>query len=104
MENARTCFVDTTKLAIIGSRLTDEERAIIASLPQTTLVRNHLYRFKVINEKTAREVYGITRLASVIYRLRFKYEPLMNIVSVRVKGKNRFGKSVEYVNYTYKED
>ena len=103
MEIVETAF-DTTRLAVRGYFPTDEERAIIAKIPQTTIVRNHLIRFGEINDRVARDIYGITRLAAVIYLLRYKVDPVMFIESEKVKGKNRFGKKVEYVNYTYKED
>jgi len=94
---------DSTKLAD-GARITDEECEILASIPQTTLVRNHLIRFKRITDKVARDVYGITRLSDVIYKLRYKLQPNMWIVTEDTESVNRFGKTVKYATYVYKGD
>lgn len=42
-------------------------------------------------------MFGATRLADIIFRLKYKYG--MNIVTVREVGKNRYGKSTHYAIY-----
>lgn len=92
---------DTTVLANPDYRITDEEREILKKIPNTTKVKNHLVRFGYITDAIARSVYGISRLADVIYKLRYKIEPNCYIVTEYVNGKNRFGKSVTYAKYNY---
>ncbi len=51
-----------------------------------------------ITSKEAFEKFGITRLASVIYALRKKYD----IQTVMLSGKTRFGETCQYAKYFYR--
>lgn len=68
-------------------------------MPETTKVRNHLEKYRSITQAEATSLYGITRLAAVIYKLRYKQEPKMDIKMTMCYGKNRFGKNVQYGQY-----
>lgn len=83
---------------------TEEEKAILATIPDEGKIRNHLERYGSITQNEASALYGITRLASVIYRLRTKRYPLMDIVSVRETGKDRFNQEANYARYYFKGD
>ena len=84
--------------------LSDEEKAVLATIPDEGKVRNHLERYGSITQNEASALYGISRLASVIYRLRKKRYPLMDIVSVRETGKDRFNQEANYARYYFKGD
>ena len=84
------------------SDFTEEEMNILRAIPDTGKIRNHLERYGNITSKEANDLYGITRLSSVIYRLRYKKEPLMEIISVHEMGKDRFDQNANYVRYYYK--
>lgn len=75
----------------------DEE--IIAKMPQTVKVRNHLYRYGSITDAQARDMYGITRLADVVYKLRYKRYPTMDIKTDMVEGRNRYGQYTRFARY-----
>ena len=77
--------------------IVDEE--IIAKMPQTVKVRNHLIRYGSITSQEAWRMYGITRLADVIYKLRYKREPLMDIVTLMVYYTDEFGTNKSYRKY-----
>lgn len=77
--------------------ITDEQ--IIATMPQTVKIRNHLYRYGSITDAQARDLYGITRLADVVYKLRYKKYPLMDIKTDMVYGRNRYGRPTQYARY-----
>lgn len=77
--------------------IVDEE--IIAKMPQTVKVRNHLIRYGSITSQEAWRMYGITRLADVIYKLRYKREPLMDIVTLMVYYTDEFGTNKSYGKY-----
>lgn len=91
-------MVDTT-VVVDGVRLDEADLAILAAIPQTTKVRNHLIRFGIITDAQARDLYGISRLSGVIYKLRYKIEPYMKIRTEMVYGRNRFGQPVQYGKY-----
>ena len=82
--------------------LTQEEKAILSMIPDTGKIRNHLERYGSITQMEATELYGITRLSARIYDLRYKKEPLMDIVGVLETGKDRFGQDSRYYRYYYK--
>jgi len=84
MENIKTVDYDTMTLMF---------------LPETTKVRNHLEMYGSITQAEATRLYGITRLAAIIYKLRYKIHPLMDIKMVMRYGKNRYGKNVQYGEY-----
>ena len=75
------------------------DRDVMAGLSNDTIIRNHLLVYGSISSLEAIRLYGITRLAAVIERLRHKVEPLMNITTEIVKGENRFGKKTHYAVY-----
>ena len=68
-------------------------------IPETTKIRNHLERYGSITSEEARRLYAITRLSAIIYKLRYKEEPYMNIITINRYGKNRYGKNVSYGEY-----
>ena len=85
------------------ARYEDFETAKIENLiPETTKIRNHLERYGHITQAEATRLYGITRLAAVIYKLRYKIKPYMDIGMVMRYGQNRFGKQVQYGEYFIK--
>lgn len=76
-----------------------EDEEIIDRTLQTVKVRNHLYRYGSITDAQARELYSIARLADVIYKLRRKKEPLMDIKTFMVYGRNKYGRPTRYARY-----
>ena len=74
----------------------EEETPIFS---QVTLVINHLERYGSISQKEATAMYGITRLAAVIWILRHKIDPPMEIRDVWKKGLNRFGRPCRWKEY-----
>lgn len=97
-------ILDTTRLMNPADKFTQDELAILRKIPHTAIVKNHLLRFGYITDKIARDYYGISRLADVVYKLRYKIEPRMDIFTEYVTGKNRFGKTVVFAKYKYEED
>ena len=95
--------MDST-VVVDGVKLSDLDLAALARIPQTTKVRNHLIRFGSITDAQARDFYGISRLSSVIYKLRYKIEPMMDIKTDMIYGRNRFGQPVQYGKYILMED
>ena len=81
-----------------NAKVVDEELAV-EMMPETTKIRNHLINHGSITQAEATRLYGITRLAAVIYKLRYRIEPLMDIKMVMCYGKNRFGKQIQYGKY-----
>lgn len=81
---------------------TIEDLAIIAGMPQTVKVRNHLIRYGSITSMEAIELYRITRLAAVIYLLKNKRYPLMDIETLMVYYKDGFGEQKKYAKYIFK--
>lgn len=75
----------------------DEE--VIATMPDTVKVRNHLIRNGSITSQEAWQRYGITRLSAVIFKLRKKIEPLMDIKTEMVYGRDRYGQPCQYGRY-----
>ena len=76
-----------------------EDMRILAEMPHTVKVRNHLIRYGSITSQEAWRLYGITRLSSVILKLRKKEHPLMGIktlmIHYRENGVNKsYGKYV----------
>ena len=76
-----------------------EDEAIIAKMPQTVKIRNHLLRYGSITPQEAWRMYNITRLAAVVHELRHKRQPLMDIETEMVYTTDRFGNSVQYAKY-----
>lgn len=76
-----------------------EDDAVLANMDQTVMIRNHLLRYGSITPNEAKDLYSISRLADVVYKLRYKKQPYMEIQRELVSGKNKFGKSVRYAKY-----
>ena len=96
-------MLDST-IVVDGIQLDDLDLAVLAKIPHTTKVRNHLIRFGYITDAQARDFYGISRLSAVIYKLRYKIEPVMRIETEMIYGRNRFGQPVQYGKYNLVED
>lgn len=79
----------------------DEET--IALMPDTTKVRNHLIVNGSITPLEAWRMYGITRLSAVIYKLRYRMHPLMDIVTEMEYGRDRYNQPTQYGKYILKE-
>lgn len=79
-----------------------KEETIIAKMPQTVKVRNHLLRYGSITSQEAWRLYGITRLADVIYKLRFKRHPLLDIETDMQYERDRHGQPIQYGRYILK--
>jgi hypothetical protein len=79
-----------------------KDRELIASMPQPAIVLNHLVNIGSITDKDARDLYGITRLADVIYKLK-RRKPVVDIETVEEIGYNRWGKKIRYGRYVLKE-
>lgn len=75
----------------------DEE--IIATMPDTVKIRNHLLNIGSITSQEAWRLYGITRLADVIYKLRYKKEPKMDIKTEMVYDRDRYGQPCQFGRY-----
>jgi len=91
--------VDTQKIKI--KVLEDEQ--IIAKMPQTVKVRNHLLRYGSITSQEAWRLYGITRLSDVIYKLKYKRHPLMNIKTEMIYYTDEYGNHIQYGKYILME-
>lgn len=83
------------------------DEVLIAKMPQTVKVRNHLIREGSITSQEAWRLYGITRLADVIYKLKYKRYPLMDIGTLMVYYTDEYGVNKSYGKYIFngfKED
>lgn len=65
---------------------------------QVSMLADHLILNGSITSIEAIELYGCTRLSARIWDLRHKYG--MVIEAKQETGKNRFGKTVNYVRYS----
>ena len=81
--------------AVVDVRALEDEE-IIARMPDTVKVKNHLMRFGKITSIEAFKMYGITRLADVIYKLRKRGE---EIKTEMVYGRDRYGDPTQYGVY-----
>lgn len=68
---------------------------------QEDLIALHLIKHGSISSLEAIDLYGITRLAGRIWKLR--HDRKWKINSVPEKGKNRYGKTVVYSRYFVEE-
>ena len=75
------------------------EAEIIARMPDTVKIRNHLLVYGSITSLEAWQKYGISRLSAVIYKLRYKKDPPMEIKTEMVYGRDRYGDPVQYGRY-----
>ena len=66
---------------------------------QTTEILKHLKKHRSITSIDAIELYGATRLASIIYNLRQRGYMIETKMCV---GKTRYGDAVNYAKYIYK--
>ena len=71
-------------------------------MTQKELIMNHLESGKTLTPFQAYELYGITKLATVVSDL--IHEDGQNIKKVMAKGKNRYGKTVCYMTYSLGEE
>ena len=69
------------------------------TLTQKDRVIQHLQDFHTITTREAFNDYGISRLSSIIHRLR---KNGWNIVTHRTYGYNRYGDKVNYATYELK--
>lgn len=76
-----------------------EDEAIIARMPQTVKIRNHLIRYGSITSQEAWRLYNITRLSDVVYKLKYKREPHMDIKTEMIYERDRFGNPIQYAKY-----
>lgn len=74
----------------------------MARRSQREVIENHLRTKKHITSFEAFEMYGITRLSDIIFRIRKKKE--MEIRSVNRTEINRYGNRVDFAEYTLIED
>ena len=56
------------------------------------------YSFSGLTNVEAYEMFGVTRLSSIIHELRKEYE----IETVLLEGQNRFGEHTRYAKYMYR--
>ena len=96
-------MVDSTIL-VEKSVLSHDELAILAKIPQTTEVRNHLIRYGYITDQIARDYYNISRLSGVIYKLRYKIKPLMHIETEMIYYTDQYGVPKQFGKYIFRED
>ena len=68
---------------------------------KTKKVMLHLQEFGHINSWEAIQEYGATRLSSIIFNLRYKYN--MNIKSERIQFVDRYGDKGQFVNYVLED-
>lgn len=66
---------------------------------QTDVILEHLKNYGTITSMEAFDLYGVTRLAAIIYRLRKSY----NIVGEDLECTNRYGRRVTFSEYKLKE-
>lgn len=70
----------------------------MAKTTQLQVVLEHLQKWGSITSLEAIELYGITRLAAIIFLLR---KQGYQILSVDCKGVNRLGQPTRYTEYRY---
>lgn len=72
---------------------------MVGTRGQTAAVLKHLKSKKSLTSMQAFELYGCTRLSSVVFNLRKAGYDIRNIW---LDGDNRYGESCRYVKYVYK--
>ena len=82
-------------------KILDDEQ-IIATMPQTVKVRNHLLRYGSITSQEAWRLYNITRLSDVVYKLKYKRHPLMDIVTDMQYERGQYNQPIQYGRYIFK--
>lgn len=68
---------------------------------KTEKILHYLQENKTLTSIQAIEMFGSTRLASIIFNLRRHGEP---IETVMVDGNDRYGNNIRFARYTYKGD
>lgn len=76
----------------------EQNAQILAKMPDTVKVKNHLLIFGSITSQEAWRNYGITRLAAVIYKLR-KRDDTLDIKMRMVYGRDRYDQPAQYGVY-----
>lgn len=79
------------------SKTRENEPNIKDKRSQTSEILNHLQKYGSITSLEAFELYGATRLSSIIFVLRKKYK----IDTTMLDGKTRYGTYVSYAQYEY---
>lgn len=74
------------------------EDEIIARMPDTVKVKNHLLRYGSLTSQEAFRRYNITRLAAVVYKLRNR-DDTIEIKTDMVYERNQYGEPVQYARY-----
>ena len=69
---------------------------------KTKKIMAHLQEKGHINSWEAIQEYGATRLSSIIYNLRYKYN--MNIRNEKINFTDRFGEKSYFVNYVLEDN
>lgn len=64
---------------------------------KTKKIMMHLQQYGHINSWEAIQQYGATRLSSIIYNLRYKYN--MNIINQKKQFTDRYGDKSYFVDY-----
>ena len=67
---------------------------------KTKAVMYHLQQYGSITSWEAIKEYGATRLSSIIYNLRYKYN--MNIINEQINFTDRFGNKSYFAKYVLK--
>jgi len=66
------------------------------AMTQRDMILDHLLRHGPIDPMTAKDSYGVMRLAARINELR----EVLEIKTVMIAGENRFGQPVRYARYS----
>lgn len=69
---------------------------------KTMAVLNHLKEYGHIDTFESNQLYGASRLSSIIYNLRHKYN--LNIITEMTPFTDRYGTNSGYAKYIYMED
>lgn len=69
---------------------------------KTKAIMLHLQQYGSITSWEAIKEYGATRLSSIIYNLRYKYN--MDIINEQIDFVDRFGSKSYFVRYVLKEN
>lgn len=64
----------------------------------TEAILDHLKTHKTITSQEAFEMFGVTRLAAIIFNLRKEYE----IDTLMMETTTRFGETCQYAKYRYR--
>lgn len=67
-------------------------------ITKSELIKKHLLKKKNITSWQAIELYGVTRLAAIIFELR---DANWDIITKTVSGKDRFGNQITFAKYVY---